>query len=122
MEGIRNMPKGTLFLIAVSTLSLIVTTAAADKLETDTQKLSYLIGYQFGQSMRQQGIDLDKKTFMLAIEDALNKRPSQLSPEQAKATMNAIQQREQQQQTQQAEKNKTAGEDFLEDNKKKQGV
>src|SRR5699024_7827341 len=64
----------------------------------------------------------DKKIFMLAIEDALNKRPSQLSPEQAKATMNTIQQREQQQQTQQAEKNKAAGEDFLETNKKKQGV
>jgi FKBP-type peptidyl-prolyl cis-trans isomerase FklB len=116
------MPKGALLLIAASILSLIGETAAANELETDTQKLSYIIGYQFGHSMQQQGIDLDKKAFMLAIEDALSKTPSRLSSEQVKAVMNAMQKQKQQQQTEQAEKNKAAGEAFLKANKEKQGV
>jgi FKBP-type peptidyl-prolyl cis-trans isomerase FklB len=116
------MPKGALFPIATLILSLIGGTAAAGEFETDTQKLSYIIGYQFGNSMQQQGIDLDKKAFMLAIEDALNKTPARISPEQAKEVMNAMQQREQQQQAERAEKNKAAGEAFLKDNKEKQGV
>jgi FKBP-type peptidyl-prolyl cis-trans isomerase FklB len=72
--------------------------------------------------MQQQGIDLDKKAFMLAIEDALSKTPSRLSSEQVKAVMNAMQKQKQQQQTEQAEKNKAAGEAFLKANKEKQGV
>jgi FKBP-type peptidyl-prolyl cis-trans isomerase FklB len=116
------MPKGALFLIAAFILPFIGGTAAADELETDTQKLSYIIGYQFGHSMQQQGIDLDKKAFMLAIEDALNKTPSRISPEQAKEVMSAMQQRERQQQAERAKKNKAAGEAFLKENKEKQGV
>jgi FKBP-type peptidyl-prolyl cis-trans isomerase FklB len=116
------MPKGALFLIAALIPFSIGGAAVAGELETDTQKLSYIIGYQFGHSMQQQGIDLDKKTLMLAIEDALNKAPSRLSPEQAKEVMGAMQQRAQQQQAEQAEKNKAAGEAFLKANKEKEGV
>jgi FKBP-type peptidyl-prolyl cis-trans isomerase FklB len=116
------MPKGALFLIAAFIPSLIGGAAVAGELETDTQKLSYIIGYQFGHSMQQQGIDLDKKALMLAIEDALNKAPSRLSPEQAKEVMGAMQQRAQQQQAEQAKKNKAAGEAFLKANKEKEGV
>ncbi|MGR6036038.1 MAG: FKBP-type peptidyl-prolyl cis-trans isomerase [Candidatus Nitrosoglobus sp.] len=116
------MPKGALFLIAALIPFSIGGAAVAGELETDTQKLSYIIGYQFGHSMQQQGIDLDKKTLMLAIEDALNKEPSRLSPEQAKEVMGAMQQRAQQQQAEQAEENKAAGEAFLKANKEKEGV
>jgi FKBP-type peptidyl-prolyl cis-trans isomerase FklB len=116
------MPKGALFLIAALIPFSIGGAAVAGELETDTQKLSYIIGYQFGHSMQQQGIDLDKKTLMLAIEDALNKAPSRLSPEQAKEVMGAMQQRAQQQQAEQAKKNKAAGEAFLKANKEKEGV
>ncbi|KFI22946.1 FKBP-type peptidyl-prolyl cis-trans isomerase [Nitrosococcus oceani] len=116
------MPKGAMFLIASFTLALLGGTTTAEELETDAQKLSYLIGYQFGQNMQQQRIELDKQAFMLALEDALQQAPSRLSPEQAKAAMNAIQQQEQQKRAESGEKNKATGKDFLKTNKEKEGV
>lgn len=116
------MRKGAWFVIAASALSLIGGTAAADELETDIQKLSYIIGYQIGQNIQQQGVELDKQAFILAIEDALKQAPSRLSPEEAKAAMEAMQQQEQQQRTELAEKNEGTGKNFLADNKKKEGV
>ncbi|QBQ54817.1 FKBP-type peptidyl-prolyl cis-trans isomerase [Nitrosococcus wardiae] len=116
------MRKGALFLVAAFILFFTAGASAADELETDTQKLSYIIGYQIGQNLQQQKIELDKQAFILAIEDALKQAPSRLSPEQAKAAMEAMQQQEQQQRTELAEKNKSAGEDFLKANKEKQGV
>ncbi|ADJ28039.1 FKBP-type peptidyl-prolyl cis-trans isomerase [Nitrosococcus watsonii] len=117
------MPKGATFLIASFTLlALLGNAAIAEELETDAKKLSYLIGYQFGQNMQQQGIELDKQAFMLALEDALQQTPSRLSPEQAKAAMNAVQQQAQQKRTESGEKNKATGKDFLKTNKEKEGV
>ncbi|ADE15661.1 Peptidylprolyl isomerase [Nitrosococcus halophilus Nc 4] len=116
------MRKGASFLVAAFILPLIGGTSAADELETDSQKLSYIIGYQIGQNLQRQGIELDKQAFLLAIEDALKQTPSRLSPEQAKAAMKAMQQQEQQQRTKLAEKNKAAGKAYLQANKEKQGV
>jgi FKBP-type peptidyl-prolyl cis-trans isomerase FklB len=117
------MRKGTLFLIAASVLFPLSRGAiAASELETDTQKMSYIIGYQVGQNIQQQDIDLDKDAFLLAIEDAINKAPSRLSPEEAQAVMSALQKQQQQEQAELAEKNKATGEDFLKANKKEEGV
>jgi FKBP-type peptidyl-prolyl cis-trans isomerase FklB len=117
------MRKGTLFLIAASVLFPLSRGAiAASELETDTQKMSYIIGYQVGQNIQQQDIDLDKDAFLLAIEDAINKAPSRLSPEEAQTVMSALQKQQQQEQAELAEKNKATGEDFLKANKKEEGV
>lgn len=116
------MPKGAMFLITSFTLALLGGAATADELETDAQKLSYILGYQFGQNMQQQGIELDKQAFILAFDDALQQTPSRLSPEQMKAAMSTIQQQEQQKRTESGKKNKATGKDFLKTNKEKEGV
>ncbi|BAW80165.1 peptidyl-prolyl isomerase [Candidatus Nitrosoglobus terrae] len=116
------MPKGASFLTAIFIPFLAGNLATADELETNAQKLSYIIGYQFGQTMQQQGIELDKKALMLALDDVSNKKLARLSPEQAKEVMQAMQQKEQQQHTQQADNNKVAGESYLKANKAKEGV
>lgn len=116
------MRKGTLFLFAAITLFFTAAATAAEELETDTQKMSYLIGYQFGHNIQQEGLELDKDAFMLAIEDALSGANSRVSPEEAKAVMAAMQQQQQQRRAEQAAKNKAAGEAFLKANKDKEGV
>lgn len=116
------MRKGTLSLTAVAVFLLTVGAAAADEFESNTEKLSYLVGYQFGQNIRQEGIDLDKDAFMLALEDALNGTTSRISFEEAKAVMSAVEQQQQQERAELAKKNKAAGEAFLKANRNKKGV
>ncbi len=116
------MRQGAIFLTTIVAFFLATGATPADELETDTQKLSYLIGYQFGQNIHHEGIDLDKDAFLLALEDALNGTASRISPEEAKAVMGAIQQQQQQQRAELAKENKAAGEAFLKANREKKGI
>ena len=58
-------------LLAILCIAVISPSIAeeAPKLATDQEKLSYMIGRQFGENMKQQGIELDLPAFSLAIGD-----------------------------------------------------
>jgi FKBP-type peptidyl-prolyl cis-trans isomerase FklB len=101
---------------------------AAEKLELKDQKdrESYSFGYQFGQTLKAQGIDLNLDIYTSAIRDALGGKEPLMSAEEIRATIDGLQQRvmvdRQKLLKEQAEKNFSEGKTFLADNGKKEGV
>ena len=102
--------------------------SAADKLELKDQKdkESYSLGYQFGMSLKMQGVDINLDAYASAIRDALGGKEPQMSSEEMQSTVMGFRQRmaDAQQKTlkQQGEKNLAEGKAFLAENGKKQGV
>ncbi len=99
---------------------------AADKLESEKDKVSYMVGLDVGRSLEQIKGELDLKVFMSAVETVLEGKPSAMTEEQALEVRQAFMQRLQAKQAavqqEAAAKNLAAGQAFLADNKKKAGV
>ena len=106
----------------VLTLSFTFLHAHAAKVESDLEKLSYSMGIFFGQSVSRQGMELDNDAFLQAVKDVLNNSELKLSKEEMQQILTEFQQKEQQELAAAATSNKEAGEKFLAENKKKEGV
>jgi FKBP-type peptidyl-prolyl cis-trans isomerase FklB len=94
---------------------------------TDTKdKESYSLGYQFGQSMKAQGMDLNVEIYTSGIRDALSGTNPQLSQSEMRTVVTELQKRlaasRQKEIKEMADKNLAEGKVFLEENKKKDGV
>ncbi|OGT76454.1 MAG: hypothetical protein A2W76_08200 [Gammaproteobacteria bacterium RIFCSPLOWO2_12_47_11] len=109
------------FLIALFSLSTASAWAAAE-LNTEKQKLSYALGAYFSQGISQQGVDMDIPAFMQAVEDVLNKAELKLSDEELQAVLTQYQEKLANERNASANNNKAAGENFLAENRKKEGV
>lgn len=95
-------------------------TTAAPKLATTVDSVSYSIGVNVGQGLRQQNLtNANLPALMRGLEAALKSQPTQIAPEQAAAVIQAYFQK---QYTAKGDANKKVGEQFLEENKKKTGV
>jgi FKBP-type peptidyl-prolyl cis-trans isomerase len=57
--------------------------ALAAELETESQKLGYIIGMDIGSSLKQQGTDLDLDALFMAIKATYNDEPLAMTPEEA---------------------------------------
>ena len=120
--GLRIVPlvAGCLALVAG-----MQTTAAEDgpKLESSLQRLSYMIGLQVGQALRQQGIDeIDSAALAAALDDVLENRQPRLTLEEMQAAQTAFQSEHAGRQDRQAADNLAAGEAFLASNANNEGV
>ena len=110
--------------------AVLVTTqvAAAEEQELKTQKerISYVVGLEMANNLKKNMIDLDVETLVRGVKDALSGAKPLMTEQERKETIVALQnelQAKQQELTKAiAEKNKKEGEDFLAENKKKQGV
>ena len=107
---------------SLAALAVIPLYASAAKLETEKQKLSYIIGYQVGFNLKREGTDIDPSLLAEAVQDALNGTEPKLSKEEMQATMKAVQEKKMKEQKVMLEKNEKAGQEFLAANKKKEGV
>jgi FKBP-type peptidyl-prolyl cis-trans isomerase FklB len=97
--------------------------AAEEKSTTvDKDKFSYAIGYQIGQSLKRDALNVDIKTLSKAIEDVLKDEKLKYSTDEMQAAMESYQKQQVAERKASAGKNKKAGEDFLAENKKKKGV
>jgi FKBP-type peptidyl-prolyl cis-trans isomerase FklB len=102
--------------------------AAADKLELKDQKgkESYSLGYQFGQTLKSQGLDLNLDIYTSGIRDALGGKEPQMSQEEIRATIMELQKRtmaaQQKGLKEQGDKNLAEGKAFLTENGKKKEV
>ncbi len=96
--------------------------ALAVELKTDKQKSSYLVGFQIGQQLKNDGIDLDQAAFMQALEDVKNGAESKLSREEAQVTMQHMREAREMELAQKGRAALLEGAAFLEANKKKDGV
>jgi len=96
------------------------------KLDTDAAKLSYSIGLDVGQSLKTLGADIDKTAFMAAVSDRLDGKDARLTAEvAAQVKQTYFKARAEKQMAEQQAKgaaNKAAGEKFLAENGKKDGV
>ena len=119
------MKTGFVFGLLVLSLSLNAwgkEPAPTGGLKTDKQRFSYTAGYQIGQNLKRQNLDLDSKTFSQGVQDAITSAQPRLKPEEMQAAIQTQQKKDMDKQAAVAKKNLDAGQAFLEANKKKEGV
>jgi FKBP-type peptidyl-prolyl cis-trans isomerase FklB len=116
------------FAAILSTILFFGVCFGAEKVELKDQKdkESYSLGYQFGRSLKTQGLEINMDIYTSGIRDALGGTAPLLNQEEISKTVLAIQQRvvtaRQKELKAQGEKNLSQGKVFLEANKKKDGV
>lgn len=97
-----------------------------DKLETERDKVSYMVGMQIGGSLQQIKDEVDLPTLFQGIETTLKDGKPLLTPEEAGEVQQKFAERLQAQHAAQeqaaAKKNKEEGEAFLASNKSAKGV
>jgi len=95
-------------------------------LESEKDKLSYSLGHNIGQNIKQQGVDINQDLLAKGIADALTGTKSLLTPEEAAKVMQDFRKKQMEEMNkrrqEQAQKNLEEGQQFLEENKKKEGV
>src|SRR4026209_2567288 len=91
------------------------------QLKDQKEKVSYSIGMQIGFNLGRQKVDINPDILAAGIKDAIAGKP-QLTTDQVKDIMAQFEKDMEQKQKQLGEKNKTEGDKYLEDNKKKPGV
>lgn len=93
---------------------------------TDSEKLSYSFGYNIGNSLQRQETELNADYLFRGIQDVLNGSESMLTEDEVRTVLVKYQQdrmaEEEAKQRQAADENKEAGETFLGENAKKEGV
>jgi FKBP-type peptidyl-prolyl cis-trans isomerase FkpA len=118
-----NFLKRCGLVLATVTFSL---NAWATELNTDEQKLGYIIGMDIGKSLRDQGAGVDLDSLIDAITATYNGEELAMTAEEAAAIrMEYVQKRKAEQQAAAAatgEANLAAGQKFLAENKVKEGV
>lgn len=112
-------PVFSMFLLLVFTQQAL---AADPSLDTNEKKFSYTIGFQMGQGLRQQGLEVDADAMIQAIRDVLDGAPLKLSLEEMQTASRAYRAEEEEKRKVIADKNKKDGETFLAENAKKKGV
>jgi FKBP-type peptidyl-prolyl cis-trans isomerase FklB len=120
------------FVIAVLSLAFCVGQAVAeDKKEmSEKEKLSYSIGYSQGSRMadffKAQSVDVDTNTMIEAFKAGLSSTKPALSEQNMREILAGFQKdltaKQAERMKELADKNKKAGEDFLAENKKKEGI
>ena len=96
-------------------------------LETKVDSVSYSLGYQNGQFLKQRNMsDVNPELMKAGLRAALEEQEAQLSSSEMQQVVRQFQQeaqrKSQQQQMQEAEENKKKGQEFLAKNKEKEGV
>ena len=111
-----------LSLVSIFLVLWVFTSCADEKMQTFEQKSSYLIGYDMGRYIQESGVNLDIDAFVKAIQDQMAGKESALSEEEQSEVMNKLQQLRTEKMAKELEKNKKEGDDFLAENKKKDGI
>ena len=117
-----------LLTIILSIALLFSVCHAQEKLELKDQKdkESYSLGYQFGQNLKFQGVDINLDVYASGIRDALGGKEPKMSQEEIRATITGLQQRlqaaRQKEMKEMAAKNVEESKKFLAENQKKEGV
>jgi len=98
----------------------------APTLKDQKDKLSYSLGMEIGKGLKRQSSDLNPDLLLRGIKDAFSGEKALMTDSEISETVNAFQKElmaKQQELTRKlGEKNKTEGEAFLAENKKKEGV
>jgi len=118
----------TKWILAVGLGLLAIPAGAQDPTAPTTpkDKVSYGIGVQVAKTLKSQGIDVNTDLVIKGLRDALSGQKLLMSDEDLNTTMGALQQevakKQMQERAKLADDNKKAGDSFLADNGKKEGV
>jgi FKBP-type peptidyl-prolyl cis-trans isomerase FklB len=106
-----------------------VNVCSADKiiwLKDQKDKESYSLGYQFGQYVKSQGVDINLEVYTSGIKDGLGEKEPLMNREEIRAIIKDLQQRveteRQKELKEKAAKNLEEGKKFPTENQKKEGV
>src|SRR4030065_393812 len=104
-------------IVMLGILFLVSQVNAEEKLvlKNQKEKVSYIIGMDIGGNLKKQSIDIKPNILAKGIQDGLGGAKSLLTDQEMQETMVAFQK-------ELMEKHKKQGEDFLAENKKKEGV
>lgn len=95
-------------------------------LQSNKEKISYIIGRDMAANFQKQGLEIDPEVFLQGFKEALAGQKSQLSPDDVQSTMMELQQlmasRQNTSDGRQVEINQQEGEAFLLENKNREGV
>ena len=98
------------------------TDAEHSLLDDDRQRFSYAIGYQLGQDVKRRDLGVDPEALAQAMRDGLTKAQPKLSQEEMRAAVVKRMQTELLAQQELAGENRKKGQDFLAENKLREGV
>jgi FKBP-type peptidyl-prolyl cis-trans isomerase FklB len=100
--------------------------ADAPELKSDKEKLSYSIGMDIGEKLKQQSIDVDTELLARGLKDRYGGGKTILTEDEARQAFTEFQKQQMAKQAETmrllSEKNKADGEKFLAENAKKEGV
>lgn len=109
----------------IKSMATTSTTATTPELSKE-EKLSYSVGYNVGKSLKQQDIQVNVDLLIKGIKESLSGQSTVLTAEQVSQTLMEFQKERLAKQVEEFKKkteaNTKAGQDFLEQNKKKDGV
>jgi len=111
-------------IVAMGILFLVSQVNAQENqvLKNQKDKISYIIGMDIGNNLKKQSISVNPKILARGIEDAFAGAKPLLTEQEVQETMMAFQKEVMAKQAEVAKKNKTEGDAFLVENKKKEGV
>lgn len=96
------------------------------ELKTEKDKLSYALGADMGGNLKRFEIDINTDIYLKGMKDAMSGGNVLMTEQEIRATIMSLQKdvqaKQQEKMKVQAEKNKKEGEEFLAENKKKEGV
>ena len=96
---------------------------ASEPLTTNVERFSYGVGLQIGQQLKKQGLSgIDTRAIAMAIEDVLAGNDLRVSMDDMRVAATAYQNELNSEKLAKAEKNKVAGDKFLEGNSTREGV
>jgi FKBP-type peptidyl-prolyl cis-trans isomerase len=108
--------------LVVLTTSFALTSCDDPKIETEEQKYSYSIGYQFAQNLKGQNVKVDSKALALAVSDVLNGNDPKITEQEMQDSMQKMYEKRRENMKAEADKNKKEGEEFLAKNKEQGDV
>ena len=98
----------------------------APKLESQEDKESYSIGYQVGQSLNTDGVEVNLERVIEGLQDAVNRKDPRVKDEEMKKLIGDLRKKAREAQLkkvqEQSVRNAQESEKFLEENKTKEGV
>jgi FKBP-type peptidyl-prolyl cis-trans isomerase FklB len=105
---------------------MVTATAQAQDLDVDPDLLGYSIGYEFGAELGSYDIDIDLDSVFEAVRDAYNQSEPRVEIDEMRQVMLALQEKIRQERMAAfqalAEENQARAEQFLEDNRNKNGI
>ncbi len=131
------MAMAWIMLLGVVTLAGVATAQEAPGLKSQKERISYALGLDLGNQLRKMSVDVDPEVFGRGFRDALSGSQTLLTQEQVRAAISELQAEMKRQQLEAKKQvdennkaelallaayNKNAGEKFLAENQRKEGV